>query len=477
MFKKDSMFFILIFLMILENFCQVVPNTTNSTNPTNSTVTSIKTAVFNISQPCKNFQIPYFGFENEKPINLTTRYNLTSKLRLSNTYTFKQTILENNCYQAQLLGKNVNNTNIRFLNQTKTDIVLRLVFENIEKGQSYHIIFPVVDSNKTASVQLKSILNSIETNSNPIGSFGYFPSPNSFVAIVPKRFEYPLVNASVSAVTCPDWQALNYTFVRFNCLQEEGELYLKYTYNTVTNNFAFWVWILLMLGFIAISNFFDENVDVEPHIQDDPWLVHPFVSLHKASQVNSFPRRPRIALIFITASACFWFNAIIDYRYMNIPQKKDISLVIRLVVLGVTSAIFALIFEFLSAIFIILYYRVHDSFVKDFKHFDDPKTNKVKIETFEEKTFRYIHLFYFQNIIFGCFFLMTPIYWTYDFSGTNQAYWFLQGVIGICWKYFVFDVLLVQLARIPFIKRLLYYRGTLPHYPTLVDYLKNEKYL
>lgn len=489
MFRNLTQSLILGLLAFAGVLGQIVPNPTNTTNSTNTTnttnqttsnspaVQSLATALINITQVCKNYQIPVFKFENGVPVNLTTTFNLSSQLNSESVFQFKNAALENNCFQVSYLWVFPNKTLTRTLNQTVTEVVLRVVFEKADTKDTYSLVYPVTNTNKDPAAQLSLILNTTETTSTPNGMYGYFPSPNAFVAIVPRRFDYPFGNSTIANNVCPDWSALNQTFFRYNCLQNDNESFEVYAFETVTRNIAFWLWIVLMLTFIVSSNFFDEDVELEPSIKDNNWMAHSFVSLHLASQEQTFPRRPRIALIFVTAASIFWYNGIINFRHMNMPPKSDISLVIRLVVLGVTSAVFGLIFEFFSAIFIVVYYRQHASFVADFKREDDHHSNKQKVERFEESTFESLHLFYFQNIIFACFFFMSPIYWIYFLKTEDQAYWLLQGVIGLCWKYLCFDVVLAALAKVSFIKRVLYFRGTIPDVDAMIGYQKIAKWI
>ena len=471
-----------------EKLAQITTNTTNTTNITNTTNTTSQQPIpitpIVISQVCKNYQIPYFNFTTDLvPAKLTTKYSHISSLQEFKTYQFTQYSIERNCYHINYESRTENGTiySTLPLQPTITDYSLKITFSNFDspnKAKTYNFVYPITDvsaGSKTDKEYLYDVLFYTGARSGPQGAFGFFQNNENFFSIIPKIFPFPITAfgkniTNLTSLTCPDWVKANYTFYRFNCLTDQDDEYAKYSYITLVGNFAFWALVIFMVVFIVISNYYDEDVEITEKIKDNYLLAHPVMSLHLASDSQTFPRRPRITMIFSVACAIFWFNAIIDYRFMNTPDREDISLVIRLLVLGIFSALFGLIFEFIFGSSICLYYRTNKVFTKKFTENTDYDQKKFLIEKYEESNFQMLHVFYFLNIILALFFIVSSVYWIYWFSTDDQAWWLLQGVIGIAFKYLLIDVILMFLAKMEGIRKVLYFRGYLPDYYTMTQF-------
>ena len=63
----------------------------------------------------------------------------------------------------------------------------------------------------------------------------------------------------------------------FNCVPEDIELH-NFWYNSLSSNWAFWLWIFILMSFFLISVFQDEEMDMT-YNREEPWSHHPVYSI------------------------------------------------------------------------------------------------------------------------------------------------------------------------------------------------------
>ena len=450
----------------------------------NSQLTILDSPLINITQVCKNYQIPVFNLPIQSGVQIQMNQTFDQTTELLNTTNFKfvsATIIKD-CFHVALNSSARNTSTGGYITApgANTTLALQVIFQMLQSLDTYTYIFPInPDSTLDPTTALNNILNFTATQSNPYGSIGYFESPGQFKALIQQSFAYPINTTGI--YTCPNsLTTVNYndfTYYRFNCLLAQDSHFNGYIYLTVTHSFPFWYLVIALLTFILLTNYLETDVEANEHMRNNYFLQYPLYSVFVAADDQIYPRRPRVALMYFGAFAIFWFNAVLDYKYVNIAGQADISLGMRLGTFAVCSAVFAYFFEFMLGFILSLYYKTNRVFLAKYKACESYDEKKLEIESYEEANFQLIHVFYFFFIILGLFFTITPIWFLYWFRTEDQAWWLLQGVIGILIKVLVFDFLLMFGSKIPLIESFVSLRGYRFDYDSYLGYSEIKKVL
>lgn len=430
-----------------------------------------------VGKSCDAYQLANFTTipTDSSPYGLNLTYDLTSQKQNLTTWDFQSYSLRPpNCF---VITRNISASENRTVNGThypqlatdnatafaQAQLVMTFKLRNNEDTYKYVIAVNATDNTKTPNESILDIMADIQSTGNQFGTIGFFEAPKQFVAVVQRTLvvsSQMLTNATVltsctSANSTGNATILNSEFnkdvYRFNCLINPNHTvteasflkFSEYNYLTVTHSFPFWLLVLAMLSFIIVTNFIDEDLPNPESLRTSIWMNFPLHTIHAAASSQIYPRRMRVALVYFVTVSVFWFNAILDYRYMNRAGKEDINLGMRLGLFAFLSAVFGLIWEFILGSVLALYYRTNRQFLLNWEQETDYDRRKPILENYEERNFQLTHIFYFIFLIVGLFFTITPIYFLYWITTDDQAWWLLQGTIGCLWKYLVFDLILM----------------------------------
>lgn len=430
-----------------------------------------------VGKSCDAYQLANFTMNPtpSSPYGLNLTYDLKSEKQNLTTWDFKNySLFQPDCF---VITRNISSSDNRTVNGTvypqlakdnstafaQAQLIMTFNLRNEQDTYKYVISVNATDATKTPSQSILDVMTYIQTSSSQFGTIGFWEGPKRFVAVVPKTLQVssqmltnssplpPCTSANLTGNATILNTEVNKDVYRFNCLlnpnitaTESHYLnYSEYKYLTVTHSFPFWLLVFAMLSFIVITNFIDEDLPNPESVKTSIWMNYPLYTIGVAANSQIYPRRMRVALVYFVGVSIFWFNAILDYRYMNRLGKEDINLGMRLGLIAFLSAVFGLIWEFVFGSILALYYRINRLFLQKWEQETDYERRKPILENYEERNFQVTHIFYFIFIIIGLFFTITPIYFLYWTSTDDQAWWLLQGTIGCLWKYLVFDLMLM----------------------------------
>lgn len=430
-FKKSTSFFILVVLFLQEKF-----------------------AYFNSTAKCINYQKFSINSTNNQ-IFMNTTYDLNSQLNDLKTYLFVSSSVVFNC----------NTTFTVFMNTTKassTNTVQTLLvnFKNVKNSLSYIIAFPIISVNSTQNfATINELLADFAMNGNEFGMVAKIDQNENYFVQVLKTYSFSGAsqNAVLPTNCLASFDNTNSTIIinptklfRFNCLIAQGNsnLYVDYKRNLISYNWAFWFAVCVVLISLVISNYVNDELPYDEKLKDNYLTHHPFYSLHYCASRVIFTPRMRLGIMTLAISAMGWFNGLMVYLYIQIDGEADVNFGIRLAVFGVFGAIFSQFFAFLGGLFAYWYYSVQKRFVNNYKRLESHQEREAEIERYEIDTFEKEHIFYFFHLLFGMFFLIMPIWFLFFKTLENQGFWLLQIVISFGFKYLVFDVVLVFIAKL-----------------------------
>lgn len=431
-----------------------------------NTVRSRPSQAIYVNEQCRYYQIPRFNIDSatSQPLYMNLTLDTITASQNFTTWDLQSYSLYNaSCFQVSYnksvtenYTSNVNDNNLN------APYALLLTFQLRGSPDTYSYVYPVVANlSSTPSDAIHAILNQTQTRSNRNGTIGYFDGPAQYVAIV--REVQGFSSSGISQVSpCPsltNYTGTNQTIYRFNCLLNEDPFYDHYQFLTVTHSFPFWLLVFAITFFIVFTNYLEEDIEMTDRVRTSMWMYYPIYTIYAAADYQIYPRRPRVSIVFLVCAAIFWFNSIVIFRYVDVMGQSVLHLAVRLVAIPFAAAIFGIIWEILAGLILAYYYKTNRDFVNLYTTNQDYEQKKHILEDFEERNFKATHIFYFLFLIFGLFFLITPINFLYYMSTDDQAWWLLASVIGIIWKYLFFDMILMLISRAACGQRLARIRG------------------
>lgn len=223
--------------------------------------------------------------------------------------------------------------------------------------------------------------------------------------------------------------------------------------NGIGWNFCFWLLFgtLLFIGVYSVAS--DSEVKPDPK-QRNNWLTHyPLYSIHYAASEH-YTRTSRMVLLSVAWAAIVFFEALL------VGLLPRLHLALKLVVIPLAAALFALFFEFIAGFILSRAYAVNRKFVDEMRTAQSIEDRLKAQEAWESSQYRAYFLFYLVagvlivGLICGGTVLLNGLW------RDVQALWLLGLAIGVSWLLFVLDPLLAITAKVsPAVHRLLRLRG------------------
>lgn len=260
--------------------------------------------------------------------------------------------------------------------------------------------------------------------------------PTSFVNCTADQVtrQFSSKNVSISADFAPDAQPLRTNCAFFNVTVTDTFI------NEITYNWAFWVLLITVVIATIFIAYTESEMLFESGFSNNFRTHHPFYSIHNCATEN-FTKGSRIMQIIVAWSAIVWFNALL------VKTHSDAHLAIKLVLIPVCSVIFAIPFQLLTGFLLTRVYKQNYILVESLKRTESHDARMVAIEIWEREQFRAYFLFY---SVAGAIFIILgimSIYFMFFFYMDVQGYFLLGSAIGMFEFIFIWDVLVMLLAR------------------------------
>ena len=126
-----------------------------------------------------------------------------------------------------------------------------------------------------------------------------------------------------------------------NCILKDSTID-DYYYNGATTNWAYWLFIFIMMSYFMINAFSSDDMSLYYH-KETKWSHHPVYSIHHLT-LDIFTKLMRLSILFVYISSFFLFIAIFTRAF-----GSEAHLAVRLIIYPIGAVIWALIPVYLCA--------------------------------------------------------------------------------------------------------------------------------
>lgn len=347
-----------------------------------------------------------------------------------------------------------------FVNQSYVEVLMKqklsdplqyliVPFKNTNSGKTYHLIFFVNESGDSSKT-LEALLQTFQLQGSPSGVITILDTNGNIISYYMKPVSLFLngIPSDPNFRVTENFPSNSSSFFKSNCLLNEYEnnvlipaLNEEYKINRLAYDWGFWYMVCGILGFMLVGNWVEENLDYDDRMKDNWRTFFPFYSLWYCASEIIFTPRIRLGIMFLVAASIGWFNGLMVYLYIQIYGQPDVPMAYRLALFPFCSSVFSLFFAFFGGVMANYYYKCHRDYIDKVKSVEEYSVKEKIMEEYEEISFSRLHIFYFSLGILSLFFFVMTIWFVYYKILENQGWWLLQVVIGLGWKWLVWDVI------------------------------------